>query len=209
MPLCDTFKYRKCCSAFILEIIINSESLSSKGNDVWNAVLKTSLILAFSPWEYWSHGNLKPSASSYSEKCLIYEFSKKLFYSQDVLLFIVYFKLFVGSFSVVSFWEEPVYLGWRFNTHKVKNGDEAGEGELVKACREEVRIINQTNGDREQVCRGNSLMEQKGSGMKMNVRRGESLFYALSAVTRNISLNSLNFCFLKNSLTNINQNMRI
>lgn len=65
----------------------------------------------------------------------------------------------------------------------MKNRDEAGEGELVKACREEVRIINQTNGDREQVCRGNSLMEQKGSGMKMNVRRGESLFYALPAVT--------------------------
>lgn len=53
------------------------------------------------------------------------------------------------------------------------------EEELVKACREEVRIINQTNGEREQVCRGNSLMEQKGSRMKMNVRRGESLFYAL------------------------------
>lgn len=35
------------------------------------------------------------------------------------------------------------------------------EEELVKACREEVRIINQTNGDREQVCRGNNLMEQK------------------------------------------------
>lgn len=33
--------------------------------------------------------------------------------------------------------------------------------ELVKACREEVSIINQRNGDREQVCRGNSLMEQK------------------------------------------------
>lgn len=35
------------------------------------------------------------------------------------------------------------------------------EDELVKACGEEVRIINQTNGDREQVCRGNSQMEQK------------------------------------------------
>lgn len=35
------------------------------------------------------------------------------------------------------------------------------EEELVKACGEEVRIINQTNGEGEQVCRGNSLMEQK------------------------------------------------
>lgn len=39
--------------------------------------------------------------------------------------------------------------------------------ELVKACRE-VRIINQINGDRGQVCRGNILMETKSSGMKMN-----------------------------------------
>lgn len=35
------------------------------------------------------------------------------------------------------------------------------EEDLVRACREEVRIINQTNGDREQVCRGSALMEQK------------------------------------------------
>lgn len=47
------------------------------------------------------------------------------------------------------------------------------EEEVVKAWREELRIINQANGDREQVCRGNSLMGTKASGMKMNVRRGE------------------------------------
>jgi len=35
------------------------------------------------------------------------------------------------------------------------------EEEVVKACREDVRIINQTNGDSEQVCRGNSLLEQR------------------------------------------------
>lgn len=35
------------------------------------------------------------------------------------------------------------------------------EEELVKACSEELRIINQTNGDGEQVCRGNSLVEQR------------------------------------------------
>lgn len=40
------------------------------------------------------------------------------------------------------------------------------EEELVKACREEVRIINQTNGAREQVCRGNILMEQKNECQK-------------------------------------------
>lgn len=128
MHLCDTFKYRKCCSAFVLEIIINAKSLSSKGHYVWDAVLKTSLVLAFSPWEYISHGNLNSSTSSYSENCLIYKFSKNWFISQDVLLFIVYLKLFVGSFYVVSFWEEPVFLGWRFKPHKVKDGDEAGEG---------------------------------------------------------------------------------
>lgn len=54
------------------------------------------------------------------------------------------------------------------------------EEELVKACREEVRIINQTNGGRKQVCRGNNLMEQKRQLDENECQqRGESLFYAL------------------------------
>lgn len=47
--------------------------------------------------------------------------------------------------------------------------------ELVKACRE-VRIINQINGDRGQVCRGNILMETKSSGMKMNSEEVSEFF---------------------------------
>lgn len=56
-------------------------------------------------------------------------------------------------------------LGWRYKPHKAKKTTNQKkkptqkatttkgmklekEGELVKACREEVRIINQTNGER-------------------------------------------------------------
>lgn len=56
-------------------------------------------------------------------------------------------------------------LGWRYKPHKAKKPTNQKkptqkattttkgmklekEGELVKACREEVRIINQTNGER-------------------------------------------------------------